>query len=64
MRSSVPAERHRARRLALDILYQADVSQIDPLVVLDQRRALDQEISPFAEELVRGVAAHRESWTR
>lgn len=59
MRSSSAAARHRARRVALDILYQADVSQIDPLVVLEQRRTLDEETSAFAEELVRGVTARR-----
>ena len=58
MRSS-GAARRPARRLALDILYQADVTQTDPVVALEERRGLGEEIPAFTEELVRGVAARR-----
>lgn len=51
--------RREARRTAIDILYQADVTATDPEAVLaswvDAGRALD----PFTSELVAGVQAHR-----
>jgi N utilization substance protein B len=46
--------RRRARRRALDILYQADVTRRPPLEVLEERRELE-DLDPFTEELVRGV---------
>lgn len=58
MRSS-GAARRPARRLALDILFQADVSQTDPVVALEERKTLGEEIPAFTEELVRGVASRR-----
>lgn len=66
-------ERRRARRRALDILYQADVTHRQPVDVLEERRELE-DLAPFTEELVRGVAQnatdldrligdHAEGWT-
>ena len=54
------ARRRQARRRAVDILYQADITDRDPIDVLDERRALGEKIPGFTEELVRGVAVHRE----
>jgi N utilization substance protein B len=65
--------RRQARRRALDILYQADVTRRPPLVVLDERKEME-ELDPFTEELVRGVTDnaaeldrligdHAEGWT-
>lgn len=59
------AARHKARKRALDILFQADLRDVDPLVVLGEsevRREVDGEtpLNPYTEELVRGVVAHRE----
>lgn len=65
--------RRRARRKALDLLYQADVLGRSPEEVLEERRGLD-DVPPYAEELVRGVGerwaeidgligAHAEGWT-
>jgi N utilization substance protein B len=59
------AARHKARKRALDILFQADVRDVDPLVVLEeseQRRGDDGDapLNPYTEDLVRGVVAHRE----
>jgi transcription antitermination protein NusB len=58
------ARRRDARRRAIDILYQADVSHRDPAQVLEDRRAVGQRISRFAEGLLRGVADHIEELDR
>jgi N utilization substance protein B len=53
--------RTKARKRALDILFEAEQRGLDPLQLLDQRIALaDPPIPPYAAELVRGVVAHRE----
>jgi N utilization substance protein B len=51
--------RREARRQAIDVLYQADVTEKDPRIVLAEWRSAGREIDPFAEELVDGVAANR-----
>jgi N utilization substance protein B len=51
--------RRQARRQALDILYQADVTGSDPHLVLEAWERVGKPVDPFAEELVEGVAAHR-----
>jgi N utilization substance protein B len=50
--------RHQARRLALDILYQADVTRADPVTVLSEWEAAGREIPVFTRDLVEGVAQH------
>ena len=66
--------RRDARRRAIDILIQAELSGRAPEDVLAELRSLDEKISGFTEELVRGVAArlseldavlgeHAEGWT-
>jgi N utilization substance protein B len=68
------ARRRHARRLAVDILYQADLLGRDPTQVLEERKGLGEKIPGFTEELVRGVAGrldeldeligdHAEGWT-
>ncbi len=52
------ARRRDARRLAVDILYQADLLEQDPVEVLEERRVVGERIPGFTEELVRGVAQH------
>ena len=57
--------RHKARKRALDALYEADVRGPDPLVVVAesrQRRADDGEpdLPEYAVALVEGVVGHRE----
>lgn len=52
------ARRRDARRRAIDILYQADVTGADPLAVAAEWEAAGREVAPFAHELVEGVAAH------
>lgn len=50
--------RRQARRLALEILYQADVTHADAVAVLAEREATDREIPPFTRDLVLGVSEH------
>ncbi len=59
------AARHKARKRALDVLFQADLRGIDPLVVLADAELLrseegDSPLNPYAVELVTGVASHKE----
>jgi len=50
--------RREARRTALDILYQADVTGAEPADVLADWVAADRDVPSFAAELVQGVAAN------
>lgn len=52
------ARRRDARRLAVEILYQADVARRGPAEVLDERRQLGHRIPGFTQRLVRGVGEH------
>jgi N utilization substance protein B len=53
------ASRHEARRLAIDLLYQADVTRVDPAVVLAEREGRDGGSVPaYTRSLVEGVAGH------
>lgn len=68
------ARRQDARRQAIGILIQADLTGRPPDELLEERRSLGAKIPGFTEELVRGVAAcldeldgvigeHAEGWT-
>lgn len=51
--------RHKARKRALDILFEADLRGVDPLAVLEDRTGrADPPVRDYTAELVRGVAAH------
>jgi transcription antitermination protein NusB len=51
--------RSRARKRALDILYEAEIRRVPVLDLLDERSAAGRPpVSPYAAELVRGVQAH------
>ena len=50
--------RRDARRTALDILYQSDITDASPDVVLAGWREAGRTVTPFAEELVEGVREH------
>ena len=53
--------RTKARKRAIDVLFEAEQRGLDPLTLLDQRIAqADPPVPPYAGELVRGVVAHRE----
>jgi N utilization substance protein B len=66
--------RRSARRLAIDILYQADVREQTPEQVLEDWRRAGRKIPDYTEEIVRGVGrdlpaidrdlgANSEEWT-
>lgn len=52
--------RSKARKRALDVLYEAGQRRSDPLVTLRERLAQsDPPVPEYAVELVEGVVAHR-----
>ncbi len=56
------AARSKARKRALDILFEAEMRRESPLSVLDARMAeTNPPVSDYAAELVRGVQAHRDT---
>ena len=59
-------KRTRARQLALQILYQIDITKASALDSLDyfwrsQRPKEDETVKQFALELVKGIQEHREA---
>ena len=59
------AARSKARKRALDILFEADVRREPPLSVLEARVIRAQPpVSSYAIELVQGVEAHRSELDR
>jgi transcription antitermination protein NusB len=53
--------RSKARKRALDILFEAELRGVPVLELLDERVALaSPPVSAYAADLVRGVAAHSE----
>jgi N utilization substance protein B len=66
--------RRAARRKAIDILYQADLTERSPRAVMDDWRKAGRTVPTYTETLVTGVerampeidaqlAAHSEGWT-
>lgn len=52
--------RSKARKRALDVLYEASQRQVDPLVTLQDRLAQDDPPVPaYAVALVKGVVEHK-----
>ena len=56
--------RREARRLALDVLYQADVTHEAAPAVLAEWEAAEREIPPFTRDLVEGTSQHLEEIDR
>ncbi|MGH3400876.1 MAG: transcription antitermination factor NusB [Streptosporangiaceae bacterium] len=55
------AARSKARKRALDILFEAEIRREPVLALLDERvAAASPPVSPYGAELVRGVQVHRE----
>ena len=55
------AARSKARKRALDILFEAELRGLPTLELLSERQSLGEvPVQPYAAELVRGVASHRE----
>jgi N utilization substance protein B len=57
--------RRKARKRALDVLYEAEVRQVDPVATLADRSARtptsdEPPVPEYAVTLVEGVCAHRE----
>ena len=54
------AARSKARKRALDILFEAELRGLGPLELLTERQSLgEQPVQEYAAELVRGVATHQ-----
>jgi N utilization substance protein B len=54
------AARSKARKRAVDLMYEADLRSADPVSTLAERVALaDPPINDYTIELVEGVAEHR-----
>ena len=59
-RHAALSTRSKARKQALDILFEADTMGTDPVTVLALRpTVIDNPVRPFAAELVEGVTTHR-----
>jgi N utilization substance protein B len=55
------AARSKARKRALDILFEAELRGLPTLELLSERQSLgDMPVHPYAAALVRGVASHSE----
>jgi len=55
------AARSKARKRALDVLFEADLRGLPTLELLSERQSLgDVPVQPYAADLVRGVATHSE----
>jgi N utilization substance protein B len=55
------AARSKARKRALDMLFESEARGVDPLATLAHRvETTDPPLNPYAVELVEGVVAHRE----
>ena len=52
------SSRREARRAAIDVLYQADVTGVDPLDVLDGWAEAEREVPAFGRALVEGATQH------
>jgi transcription antitermination protein NusB len=52
--------RSKARKRALDILYEAEIRNVPVLDLLAERAEDSPPVSGYAADLVRGVQAHRE----
>lgn len=55
------AARSKARKRALDVLYESDLRATDPLTTLAERiRLADPPVNDYTVELVEGVQAHHD----
>jgi len=54
------AARSKARKRAVDVLYESDVREVNPLWTLEERvKIADPPVNAYTIELVEGVQAHR-----
>ena len=47
--------RHRARRVALEVLYRSDVNSDDPMVILGGLREANPDLPPYAGTVIEAV---------
>ena len=53
------SSRSKARKRALDILFESELRDVDPITTLEERTAAaDPPVREYTAELVRGVATH------
>ena len=53
------SSRSKARKRALDILFESELRDVDPITTLEERTAAaEPPVREYTAELVRGVAAH------
>jgi transcription antitermination protein NusB len=53
------SSRSKARKRALDILFESELRDVDPIATLEERTAAaDPPVREYTAELVRGVATH------
>ena len=50
--------RHKARKHALDILFESDIRDTDPLLTLEDRLAIDVTVRELTSDIVKGVREH------
>ncbi|HET7725305.1 MAG TPA: transcription antitermination factor NusB [Propionibacteriaceae bacterium] len=50
--------RHKARKHALDLLFEADLRGTDPVATLEERSTPEATVRDLTAEIVRGVAAN------
>ena len=55
------AGRREARRTAIDVLYQADLTDRPPAEVVEDWRSAGRDVPAFAGELIEGVSEHMPS---
>jgi N utilization substance protein B len=51
--------RHKARKRALDYLYEADIKKVDPSYLLQQRPVEDLSEATYASQLLAGISEKR-----
>jgi N utilization substance protein B len=51
--------RSKARKRALDVLFESEQRGVDPLVTLADRVASDVAVNDYTQDLVQGVVAHQ-----
>jgi N utilization substance protein B len=52
--------RHKARKRALDFLFEGDIRKLDPYELFSSREKSDISEQEYAGEILQGVAAHKD----
>jgi N utilization substance protein B len=56
-------DRTEARRLAIQVLYQSDILEVDPATIIADKRLVDetQLLSTYARRLIEGTTEHKDT---